>query len=189
MTLPRNDGRKDLADEARTPPELFRKLDERFHFDIDVAANEDNTLCMNFFATRFQHVERKPHEIYKVPLDYNALELDWSKFKRYGTTTFFCNPPYSRGNIPAFTKKAYEESLKGATVVMLLPADTSTKTFHEYCMKASEIIFLHPRVRFLHPETLQPYGSPQFGSMAVVFRNEDFDGSPVISSMRWKDEK
>lgn len=171
MTHQRNDGRKNLADEARTPPELFRKLDERFDFDVDVAATADNSLCYGYYGK-----------------NDNALICDWYEFLGGDGTvkTFFCNPPYSRGSIPAFVKKSYEESLKGATVVLLLPADTSTITFHEYCMKASEINFLIPRVRFLHPETNKPYGSPQFGSMVVVFKQEDFDGSPVISSMRWK---
>lgn len=45
MTHTRNDGKTHEKDEARTPPEIFRKLDDEFHFDLDVAANGNNSLC------------------------------------------------------------------------------------------------------------------------------------------------
>ena len=153
----------DERNEARTPPSLFKKLDERFHFDCDIAATEDNALCVRWYKD-FLHPEA-----YLLSND-----------------VAFGNPPYSRGMIDKFCKKAYEESLKGAVVVMLLPADTSTKYFHKYCMQASEIIFITSRVHFNRPDGTPFKTSPKFGSMVVVFKNELFDGSPVISSMGWK---
>ena len=166
--------RKDKSydkDETRTPPELFKKLDDRFHFCCDVAATWRNALCLHLFSKD----------------QSNALDRDWysPNTTDYWNNTFYCNPPYS--NPEPFIKKSYEESLKGCTVVILLNADTSTIAFHKYCMKASEIIFLYPRVKHLKPDgTIIPSSSP-FGSMVVVFKQEEFDGSPVISSMRWKD--
>lgn len=165
MTHARNDGNIVDKDRARTPPELFRKLDDRFHFDVDAFADGSNALC----------------PLYMDSLD-DALKVDWIQW--YGKATFYGNPPYS--NPEPFIIKAHQESAKGATVVMLLPADTSTKVFHYYTMKASEIIFIEGRVRFNNPDGTPMKGSPKFGSMVVVFRQEEFDGSPVISSMGWR---
>lgn len=168
--------RKDKSydkDETRTPPELYRKLDDRFHFDLDVCCTPEN--CLSRYG-------------YGYSKEDNALERDWSRFMMDNgeeATTFYCNPPYS--NPEPFIAKAYEESIKGCTVVMLLNADTSTKAFHYYCMKASEIIFLEGRVKHLKPDGSAIPSSSPFGSMVVVFKPEEFDGSPIISSMRWKD--
>ena len=179
MTHERKDGNIAAKDLARTPPSLFKKLDDRFHFYVDAAASKDNHLCD-------MHMSQ---ELPDYPTDKgnigNALtKIDWTP----RCFTFYCNPPYSRGWIEKFCKKAYEESLKGATVVMLLPADTSTKYYRDYCTKASEIIFIQPRVHFNNPDGTRMEGAPQFGSMVVVFKQEDFDGSPVISCMDWRDE-
>ena len=43
----------------------------------------------------------------------------------------FCNPPYGR-EIARWVRKCYEESRKGALVVMLIPARTDTAYFHDY---------------------------------------------------------
>lgn len=163
MTHTRSDGNTVDKDSARTPPSLFKILDARYHIKVDTACTEQNMLT-------------------PVSIGFDALEIDWVEW--FGKTVFYCNPPYS--NPAPFIKKAYEESLKGATAVMLLPADTSTVAFHEYCMKASEIIFIKGRVKFNNPDGTPMKGAPKFGSMVVVFKQETFDGSPVISSMGWK---
>ena len=41
-----------------------------------------------------------------------------------------------------------EESERGATVVMLLPARTDTKWFHEYVLGRAEIRFIRGRIKF-----------------------------------------
>ena len=167
MVHDRKDGNTIDKDEARTPPSLFKKLDDRFHFEVDVFCKRSNCVCdAGIFYDE----------------GHDALKEDW--FLPPFDTVFYGNPPYS--NPEPFIKKAYEESLKGATVVMLLPADTSTKAFHNYDMKASEITFIEGRVTFNNPDGTPMNGAPKFGSMVVVFKQEAFDGSPVISSMRWK---
>ena len=202
MTHERKDSNTVNKDEARTPPSLFKKLDDRWHFDCDACATEHNTLCNTFFTSKFTEYEQ-PREIRKIPFAVDCLTTDWCAHLRIGYRTFYCNPPYSQ---PApFIKKAAEESLKGATVVMLLPADTACKAFRKYIMGidyikdangdvigvpnefgASEITFLIPRVVFTNPDGTPMKGQPKFGSMVVVFKQEVFDGSPVISSMGWK---
>ena len=74
-------------------------------------------------------------------------------------------------------KKAYEESLKGATVVCLIPARTDTKYWHDYCMKAAEIRFIKGRLKFGDQK-----GSAPFPSVVVIFkqvRRQDWE-NPVI---------
>lgn len=170
MTHERIDGNITDKDFARTPPSLYAKLDARFHFKLDAACTRANCLC------KLGVFNDEGWDFLNLPLRYLVRNMD----------AVWCNPPYSRGMIEPFCKKSYEESLNGVTVVMLLPSDTSTKYFHNYCMKASEIIFITPRVHFNNPDGSMMNGSPKFGSMVVVFRQEDFDGSPIISSMNWK---
>ena len=76
----------------------------------------------------------------------------------------FCNPPYGR-EIGAFVKKAYEESKKPNTsVVMLLPARTDTKWFHEYILGKAEIRFIRGRLKFGNAVNSAP-----FPSMVVIY--------------------
>ena len=194
MVHERKDGNTVNKDHARTPPSLFKKLDDRWHFELDAFATQENALCPLYMS------DGLPTHPNTSGCIGNALtKIDWTP--RH--TNIFGNPPYS--NPAPFIKKAAEESLKGATVVMLLPADTACKAFHKYIMGidyikdangdvvgvpnefgASEITFLIPRIVFNHPDGTPMKGSPKFGSMVVVFKQEVFDGSPVISSMGWK---
>lgn len=176
MTHDRKDGNTIDKDEARTPPTLFMKLWHKYDMQVDVCATGDNTLLPGYYT--------KEDNCLSLDTWISDDEDDEGNTIFGGITRFYCNPPYS--NPEPFICKAYEESLKGATVVMLLPADTSTKAFHYYTMKASEIIFIEGRVRFNNPDGTPMNGSPKFGSMVVVFKRDDFDGSPVVSSMGWK---
>lgn len=86
---------------------------------------------------------------------FNGLEIEWKERN-------FVNPPYS--NIKEWSKKSYEESLKGKLVVMLIPSRTDTKWWHEYIMKAKEIRFIKGRLRFQGAR----YNAP-FPSCIVIF--------------------
>lgn len=77
-----------------------------------------------------------------------------------------------------FVKKAYEESKKlNTTVVMLLPARTDTKRFHKYIwLPENEIRFIEGRLSFeingkpMVDKNGRPESAP-FPSMIVIFRN------------------
>jgi len=125
--------------EWETPWNLFNQLDREFHFTLDVCATPSNTKCKRFYS----------------PED-NALIQPW-------TGTVFCNPPYGR-SISNWIKKGYEESQKGSTVVMLLPARTDTAWWHDYVMKAHEIRLIRGRIKFLPLDCPAP-----FPSCIVVF--------------------
>lgn len=134
-------------DDYTTPPEIFDPLNKVFKFKYDIAAADDNHLCAKY-----------------VIKEANALTVRWPT-----AGNIWCNPPYSKegGPLIEWTKKAAKEASEGSTTVMLLPADTSTKWFHEYALTATAMKFTKRRVRFLLNGIRQ--GSPKFGSLIVVF--------------------
>ena len=66
------------------------------------------------------------------------------------------NPPY--GEVHAFMKKAFEQSLLGATVVCLVPARTDTEWWFQYARKGL-ILFLKGRLKFGGGENSAPFPS------------------------------
>lgn len=83
-----------------------------------------------------------------------------------GGKRVFCNPPYGR-ELPKWIKKAHDEAEKGALVVMLIPARTDTRAFHDYIYHQAEIRFLRGRIRFVGSK----WGAP-FPSMVVIFEGK-----------------
>lgn len=85
-----------------------------------------------------------------------------------GGERVFCNPPYGK-EIAKWVQKSFEESRKKNTlVVMLIPARTDTKYFHDFIYRKAEIRFIRGRLKFGNAKTAAP--SP---SMVVIFRNEE----------------
>lgn len=123
-----------------TPQHFFDSLNEEFHFDTDVCALPENAKCERFFSP-----------------EQDGLKQEW-------TGVCWCNPPYGR-EIGKWVERAHLSSLSGATVVMLLPARTDTKWFHEYIYKKREIRFIRGRLKFGESKTCAP-----FPSMIVIFR-------------------
>jgi site-specific DNA-methyltransferase (adenine-specific) len=81
-----------------------------------------------------------------------------------GGNVVFCNPPYSE--IEKWVAKAFYESRKdNAVVVLLIPARTDTKYFHNYILHRSEIRFVKGRLKFGNQKNAAP-----FPSMVIVFR-------------------
>ena len=126
-----------------TPQDLFDKLNAEFHFDLDVCALPENAKC----------------EKYYTPEDDGLLQ-PWNG-------TCWCNPPYGR-TIGKWIQKAYETFAGGGTVVMLLPARTDTKWFHEYIYNKAEIRFIKGRLKFGNSKNVAP-----FPSMIVVFDGKE----------------
>jgi site-specific DNA-methyltransferase (adenine-specific) len=105
------------------------------------------------------------------PLNHN-IEL-WDGLKLTWGAINFINPPYSRTLKEAFIRKAFEESQKGKTCVMLLPVSTSTKIFHEIIYPNAEIRFLKGRVKFKGINTKGELVENKCGmhdSMIVIFK-------------------
>lgn len=123
-----------------TPQDLFDKLNDEFHFTLDVCAIPENAKCEHYYSP-----------------EQNGLLQHWDG-------TVWCNPPYGR-KIGLWVKKAYESVIRddGTTVVMLLPARTDTKWFHEYILPYGQIRFIRGRIKFGDSKNSAP-----FPSMIVV---------------------
>lgn len=131
-----------------TPPDLFAKLDEEFHFVLDAAATEKTKKCSRCYTP-----------------EMDGLSRSWN----FGGTVF-CNPPYGR-EIGKWVRKAFEESRRGVRSVLLIPSRTDTRWFHDYIYGRAEIRFLRGRLRFTD-EDGKPGDSAPFPSMVVVFNPE-----------------
>jgi len=86
-------------------------------------------------------------------------------FHKIGGCRVFCNPPYGR-DIAKWVEKSFREGCKDNTlVVMLLPARTDTRYFHDFILHRSEIRFVSGRLKFGQQKNSAP-----FPSIVVIFR-------------------
>lgn len=115
-----------------TPQDFYDKLNKEFHFTLDPCADDLNHKCAKYF-TKAQ----------------DGLHQDWSG------ETVFCNPPYGR-TISRWVEKAYNEVYRGecSCVVLLVPARTDTRWFHQYIYHKAEIRFIRKRLSLVAPNRM-----------------------------------
>ena len=132
------------TDMWETPQDFFDKLNAEFHFTMDACAVEQNAKCKRFIS---------PQE--------DGLKASWDG-------VVWCNPPYGK-TIGKWVQKAHASAQGGAVVVMLIPARTDTRWFHDYIyrQKGVEIRFIKGRLRFGNSTNSAP-----FPSMVVIFNNQ-----------------
>jgi phage N-6-adenine-methyltransferase len=142
------------TDQWSTPQDFYDTLHAEFDFGLDAAADRSNTKCSLF-----------------IPKEWDALTADWVTIVRA-----FCpgqavwlNPPYGR-DIGKWVAKAAAEAARGATVVMLIPARTDTRYWHEYIepirlVRPADVRFVRGRLKFGGVKNSAP-----FPSVVVVFR-------------------
>lgn len=128
------------SNEWPTPQDFYDKVNGEFHFTLDVAATDENTKCIRYFTE-----------------ETDALCMSWDN------ELVWCNPPYGR-TLAKWVKKASEAL--GGVVVMLIPARTDTRYFHDYIYGKAEIRFIKGRLKFGDSKNSAP-----FPSMLVIFRN------------------
>jgi site-specific DNA-methyltransferase (adenine-specific) len=128
------------TDEWATPQEFFDTLNDEFHFTLDVCATEENAKCDKYYTRQ-----------------NDGLAQNWSG------EVVWCNPPYGR-EMPNWIKKCAEHADAGGAAVMLIPARTDTKAFHEYIYGKAEIRFVRGRLKFGNAKNTAP-----FPSMVVIF--------------------
>lgn len=113
-------------------------MDREFHFELDVCATPENAKCRRFYTK-----------------EQDGLAQPW-------TGRVWCNPPYGR-EIGKWVKKAFETAA-GGFAVMLLPARTDTRWFHDYIYGKAEVRFIRGRLKFGDSKNSAP-----FPSMVVIF--------------------
>jgi phage N-6-adenine-methyltransferase len=139
------------TDSWATPQEDFDKINREFNFNLDVCASHENHKCKPYFT-----------------IEDNALERSWAG------RICWANIPFS--NPAPWLEKAWHESQNnGATVVVLMKADTSTRHWIQYCLRASEIRYFTRRIKFVRPEGVtlsenNKTANPDFACAVVIFR-------------------
>ena len=126
-------------EEWETPQCLFDELNDEFGFTVDVCATFENKKCKNFYS----------------PVQ-DGLTRRWDG-------VCWMNPPYGK-KIKHWIARAFLSSLKGATVVCLVPSRTDSGWWHDYAMKG-EIRFIRGRIKFSNSKWNAP-----FPSAIVIFR-------------------
>lgn len=134
-----------------TPLEFFKELDKEFCFSLDPCATESTSKCARFYTK-----------------EQDGLTKSWAGENVY------VNPPYGR-EIGKWVKKAHQEfhsniflgRLITTKIIMLIPARTDTKWFHEYIYNKPhvEVRFLKGRIKFKGAKHAAP-----FPSMLVIWR-------------------
>lgn len=129
------------TEEWGTPQELFNELNEEFHFTLDPCSTDENAKCEKHYTK-----------------EQDGLKQDWTG------ETVYCNPPYGK-EITGWVQKCYEHFVGGGTAVMLIPARTDTKWFHDWVWGKSEIRFIRGRLKYNDGK-----GRAPFPSMLVIYR-------------------
>ena len=144
--------------EWETPQAFFDRLDAEFEFTLDAAANHDNAKCEAYYD-----------------IEMDGLAKSWQNH------CVWCNPPYGGRVLAGWVRKAHAESKTCPhPIVMLLPARTDVKWWHDCAMQADEVRFVKGRLKFTGGKH-----SATFPSVVVVFRSilTRRDGAPRFSSM------
>ncbi len=154
----------DLSDNDKdswaTPDWLFKALNQEFQFSIDACASESNAKLAAFISK-----------------EMNALTMEnwkdvWSGYETLENRFAWLNPPYSRGMIDAFMKKAHEQCVKHKiNSVLLVPATPDAGWWPK---NATEIRFITGgRVSFQHPITGKAINGNTKGSALIIFKHID----------------
>ena len=111
-----------------TPQDWWNKLNKRFFFTLDAAAEKDH------------HMGNIPY----LTEEQDALSVRW-------TGSVWCSPPWHKTGLTKWVKKAYDAvTLEPAQiVVMLLPVRTQDRWWHDRLLgKANEILFIRGDLEF-----------------------------------------
>lgn len=124
----------------------YKKADK---FDLDVCCSQENIPAIKYF----------------IDGQKDGLAEPWEKLN-------WCNPPFDE--CIKWIKKAYEEQQKGNETVMLIPARTETKYFHDYILSNPNIHihYLRKGESFINPDTYEPMGVFK-NALALVYFNKN----------------
>ena len=181
----------------RTPPDVFKVLNDEFDFDLDAATEDACALCPRWFTaaedclTANWHFGWRYHDDQGVVRNYEPgiLRVNSAGLITKGVKirTAFINPPYGSKGLPkkvreafpdqpleafpgtaAFVRRGWEMSRKGITVVCLIAQALDTEWLRKLIMLADEVR-IGPRIRFIDVKG-QVGTQPSGGHMLVIFR-------------------
>jgi len=152
---------KSGSDDHSTPQALFDRLDDEFHFDLDVCATEPHEVPnpvgsgpvgVDIPETLFDPGNAKC-PIYFTPED-DGLKQHW-----FGRV--WMNPPYTKGQVGAWIQKLLKELVAGRITlgVALTAARPDTAWFQTVASYAAEIRFLKGRLTFEGQQNAAPFPS------------------------------
>lgn len=121
-----------------TPPDFFKFLDDRFHFDIDVCASVDNAKCRRFIDEKM-----------------NGLVTPW--FTGRPSVSAFCNPGFSKPD--AWHHRAFAECQGRSSCLperprfaVVLGIAGASQEWYEFAYDHTLMILnLSPRVQYIDP--------------------------------------
>lgn len=126
--------------EWETPQDLFDRLNAKYHFTLDVCATPENAKCKMFFTKEDDGLARK-----------------WTGER------VWCNPPYGRGVDQWVQRcgfaKQHAPDWAPEFAVMLLPARTDTRWWHDYVIPYGKVEFLRGRLKFGGHKNSAPFPS------------------------------
>lgn len=130
-----------------TPQDLFNRLNDEFHFTLDAAASDLNHKLPHYYTEK-----------------EDGLAQDW------GGERVFCNPPYGSKETGLWTEKCWREAQKPDTlVVLLIPARTDRKSFHDFIYNKSNVTIRFLKGRLQFEDNGKKMGTAPFPSMICIF--------------------
>ena len=139
----------------------------------------------SLFGGKNQNAQTPPH-LYHFPCHSNSTGLestcapiiqiltDWQETRTGPITRTSIR---LKNHILPWVERAYEEHLKGKLIVLLLPVRTSTRWFHQYVMRATEVRLVLGHLKF----SGYVKGAP-FAVMVVVFDGISRGRASVVSA-------
>lgn len=116
-------GEADVAadsDEYGTPMDLWLELDRKYHFAFDLCASPKNAKVANYWT-------KEDDALKLIPTLGTHGEWHW------------CNPPYSKPNLPAFTK-ALRDVAGWVKTVVLVPATPGAAWFQDNVLGGADLL-------------------------------------------------
>ena len=130
-----------------TPQDLFDSLNSEFHFTLDAAASDHNHKLPHYYTE-----------------EEDGLAQDW------GGERVFCNPPYGSRETGLWTEKCWREAQKPDTlVVLLIPARTDRKSFHDFIYNKPNVTIRFLKGRLQFEDNGKKMGTAPFPSMICIF--------------------
>lgn len=145
-------------DDYGTPRLLASRIVSTFGLNLDVCATYENAVCEKFFGP-VSMLDIKARDAQVTMIGTDGLRQHWQGYR------CFMNPPYSRGQIDIWMRKAKDEVARGnCTVVALIPASLSERWWWEYVQGHAIIVPIRGRVKFVGAKQ-----GAQFASVLAIY--------------------